>query len=133
MLAACAGSPEPRAAILAPSGLTERMDWTADEAARDVAIRTLGKTDAASSHAVRLLGAEKPHVHDRSDLFVFVLRGRVRMHLGDRVLDVFPGDAVEIPRGVVHWAENTARGASEAYVVFAPPFDGKDRRLVAAQ
>jgi mannose-6-phosphate isomerase-like protein (cupin superfamily) len=52
------------------------------------------------------------------------------MHLADRVIDVGPGDVIDVPRGVVHWAENVGDGASEAYAVFAPPFDGKDRRFV---
>lgn len=125
---ACAS--EPRGAIVTPGGVTSRIEWTAEEQARDIAVRTLRVDNDASHHVVRLAGSEEPHVHDRSDLAVFVLRGSVRMHLGDQVVVLEPGDVVDIPRGTPHWAENIDTGPSEAYVIFAPATDGKDKRRV---
>ena len=129
----CCSSGEGGGTIVEPKATTEQTSWTDQERAQEIAVKTLRKTESASYHVIRLSGAEKPHTHDRSDLSVFVLRGAVRMHLADRVIDVGPGDVIDIPRGVVHWAENVAGGASEAYAVFAPPFDGKDRRFVGAK
>ena len=36
----------------------------------------------------------------------FVLQGRARIGIGDKVYEVRPGDVVFIPAGVVHWYEN---------------------------
>ncbi|RME87690.1 MAG: cupin domain-containing protein [Anaerolineae bacterium] len=36
----------------------------------------------------------------------YVLRGRARIGIGDRVYEVRPGDVVFIPEGVPHWYEN---------------------------
>jgi len=129
----CASSgPAPRAVprIVGPLGEIALPTWTAEDRTKSVVVKELRRSDGMSAHAVRLLGAEPPHVHDRSDLSVFVLSGAVRMHIGDRVVPVGPGDVVDVPKGVPHWAENAAPGASLAYVVFSPPFDGKDRRPV---
>src|ERR1041385_1298084 len=116
--------------IVTPDGVVPDFVWSDEERAKDVALKTLRQTDAASYHVVRLLRAEKPHVHDRSDLSVFVLSGAVNMHFADRVVPVGPGDVVAVPQGAAHWAENVSPEPSFAYVVFTPAFDGKDRRFV---
>jgi len=116
--------------VVTPDGALPAVVWTDEELGKDVAIKTVRQSDGASYHVVRLLKAEKPHVHDRSDLVVVVLSGSVKMHFGDRVVAVSPGQVIDIPKGAPHWAENVATGPSFAYVVFAPAFDGKDRRPV---
>lgn len=126
----CAPAPAPAGVVMTPDGSLPAITWTDEELAKDVALRTVRQTDAASYHVVRLLRAEKPHAHDRSDLTVFVLSGAVNMHLGTRVIPVGPGQVIDIPKGVPHWAENTSADPSFAFVVFAPAFDGKDRRPV---
>jgi mannose-6-phosphate isomerase-like protein (cupin superfamily) len=116
--------------VITPDGPLPAVVWTDEELGKDVAIKTVRQTEAASYHVVRLWKAEKPHVHDRTELSVFVLSGSVNMHIGTRVVPVHAGDAIDVPRGVPHWAENASADPSFAYVVFAPPFDGKDRRPV---
>ncbi len=116
--------------VVGPDGSLPAVTWTDEELGKDVAIKTVRQSDGASYHVVRLLKAEKPHVHDRSDLVVVVLSGSVKMHFGDRVVPVGPGQVIDIPKGAPHWAENASAGPSFAYVVFAPAFDGKDRRPV---
>ncbi|MDH3583185.1 MAG: cupin domain-containing protein, partial [Phycisphaerae bacterium] len=116
--------------IVSSLGVMRQVPWSAQDLEKDVAVMNWERTAWASYHLVRLRGAEKPHVHDRTDLTVFVLSGRVRMHLSDQVIEAAAGDVVEIPHGETHWAENIAAEASEAYVVFTPPFDGSDKRLV---
>ena len=129
--AAADGAPAPTGGkVIGPDGPLAPQMWTDDELSKDVALHTVRQTDAASYHVVRLLRAEKPHVHDRSDLTVYVLSGAVNMHIGGRVVAVAPGDVIDVPKGVAHWAENASQGPSYAYVVFAPAFDGKDRRPV---
>ncbi len=115
---------------LSDGDVIQDPDWPTWDRAKAVAIRTIWHDRAASHHLVRLAGSEKPHVHDAHDLTVFVLKGRVRVHLGDRSVVLKPGDVVQIPHGLRHWAQNIDSHASEAYVVFSPPYDGKDKRLV---
>jgi mannose-6-phosphate isomerase-like protein (cupin superfamily) len=43
-----------------------------------------------------------------------------------RRIDLSVGDIVYIPRGAVHYFVNTASEPTDAFVVFSPPFDGKD-------
>ena len=115
---------------LSDGNVLKEADWPTWDRAKAVAVRPLWK-DRASSHAlVRLAGSEKPHVHDAHDLTVFVLKGRVRMHLGDRSVELKPGDVVQVPHGLPHWAENLGPGAGEAYVIFSPFYEGQDKRLV---
>lgn len=100
--------------------------WTADELAKPIAVRPLRRTAETSVSLIRLAKAEQPHIHKDHDLVVVLLTGSARLHLGNRSIDVRPGDVMEIPRGVVHWAENTGPEASEVYAIFSPPYDGRD-------
>lgn len=105
------------------------VQWSPDERARDVAVKTLGATAQASFHFVHLKGAEPLHVHDRHDLTIFIFSGTSTVHFKDYTVSMSPGDLIEIPRGVWHWAENIGQDPTQAYAIFTPPFDGKDRRL----
>ncbi len=106
------------------------VKWSAEELTQAVAVKNLSKTKEASFHFVRLKGAESPHIHDRHDLTVFTFSGTSVLHFKDRTVSLKPGDLINIPRGVWHWAENIGQDATLAYAVFTPPYDGKDRRVV---
>ena len=120
----------PPSQIVHPDSSTPAIEWTRDEQAQGFVIRTLRTTEEASYHVVRLRGAEKPHTHDLHDLVVFMTKGKVIFHLGDHTVNAKAGDVIEIPRGIPHWAENISEGASEAYLIFTPPFDNKDTQPV---
>ena len=105
------------------------VKWTADELQRDIAIKHLSRNTHTSHHLVRLKGNEKPHFHDKHDLLVHVLSGSSKIHFKSRTVNLNPGDIINIPQGVYHWAENTGTEASLVLVSFSPPFDGKDRRM----
>jgi mannose-6-phosphate isomerase-like protein (cupin superfamily) len=100
--------------------------WSESEQAKPIAVRRLRSTKETSVSLIRLAGAEQPHIHKDHDLVVVLLSGSARLHLGMNTVEVHPGDVMEIPRGVVHWAENTGPGASEVYAIFSPPYDGLD-------
>ena len=80
----------------------------------------------ASFHNILLKNAEKPHIHAKHDLAVYVLKGSSWIYLNDKRIELFPGDFIVIPRGTVHWAINTGKDPAEVLAVFSPPFDGKD-------
>jgi quercetin dioxygenase-like cupin family protein len=127
-LVGCTASPQPQARGRVITTLPDPVDplWTPDELAKPIAVRPLRRTAETSVSLIRLAGAEQPHIHKDHDLVVILLTGSARLHLGGRTVAVRAGDVMEIPRGVVHWAENTGPGASEVYAVFSPPFDGRD-------
>lgn len=106
------------------------IGWQENELASDIAKRTLKVDEGSSHHIIRLRTAEEPHVHDDHDLTAFILSGKARVIVGHQVVTVEKGDVVDIPRGTVHWAENLGREACEVYVIFTPPFDGKDHRVI---
>jgi len=112
--------------LITPDEMTESVPWVDAETKSDVSVRKLRATDDASFQLIRLNTAEKPHIHERHDLTVFVLRGEVLMHLGQNAIKTRPGDIIDIPRGTPHWAENRAKNGSEAYAIFTPAFNGDD-------
>lgn len=60
----------------------------------------------------------KPHAHDYSEETFFVVRGKGRIHLeGIGAYEFAAGDAVLVPKGVVHSIENV--GGEDVEVVFA--------------
>lgn len=105
-------------------------NWTDLEREQSIAIHHLYRSEAVSTHVIRIHGAEKPHVHDRHELNVTLLRGQMVLHFDQRAVNMQPGDVVVIPKGQLHWAENVAADASLAFVTFSPAFDGQDRRYV---
>lgn len=50
----------------------------------------------------KLLGAFVWHSHEREDELFLVHRGRLRLELRDRVVELGPGELFVVPRGVEH-------------------------------
>ena len=128
LFASCQSIPKGR--VVLPYGMEKPVKWTRAEKRQNLAVRQLNATRMASFHMIRLKGAEKPHVHDDHDLKVFMVSGKGMVHVGDLEYTMLPGEALEIPKGLVHWAENQAKDASVVYATFTPPFDGKDYRVI---
>lgn len=126
LLSACADTTPDRGRVLASEGVSEQTPWTPEELAKPIAVRRLRATAEVSVSLIRLKDAEKPHIHQAHDLVVVMLSGGGVLHLGERSIQVKPGDVMEIPRGTVHWAENTHPAGSEVYALFSPPYDGTD-------
>ena len=55
-----------------------------------------------------------------------MVKGGGYLMMETRRIDLSVGDIVYIPRGTVHYFVNTASEPTVAFVVFSPPFDGKD-------
>ena len=124
LFSSCVGSR--KGVLISPEKGIWEPSWSADELSKEIVIRHLGVTPETSHHIIRLKTAEKPHIHKHHDLTVFVLQGKALIHFGEQQLLAKTGDVIEIPRGIVHWAENLDKRGSQVYAVFNPPYDGKD-------
>jgi quercetin dioxygenase-like cupin family protein len=89
-------------------------------------LTTLGQGPSSSHHMVQIRDRESPHLHKAHDATVTMLRGRGYLVMGARRITLAAGDIVHIPRGIPHYYVNTDLQPTVAFVVFAPPFDGKD-------
>ncbi len=114
--------------IIGPHDISSQVEWTKEELEKEVALRNLRDTQEASFYLIRLSASERPHTHDFHDLVVFVLEGEGLVHLTDKTFKVKPGDVIEIPRGVVHWAEIIDNKPCVVYAIFTPPLEGPDQR-----
>lgn len=106
------------------------VEWTAEELKQDIAVRRLRDNGESSTHAIRLRTAETPHVHDKHDVSVLMIKGSAKVHVGEKVEAMRPGSRLLIPPGTVHWAENIGPETCEVYAIFTPPYDGKDYREI---
>ena len=50
-------------------------------------------------------GGPRPHVHQKSDEWFYVLQGDPVFHVDDRAITLAEGDFVHIPMGTTHWFE----------------------------
>ena len=91
-----------------------------------VAVVDLGRTAWVSEHIVVVREGEAPHYHRFHDLTITVMRGEGVMDVEGRRFTMKAGDVAHINRGVRHYFRNTSRDPSAAFVVFSPPFDGRD-------
>lgn len=96
----------------------------------NIKVASVGADENSSHHVVALRDAEPLHRHDLHDLFAVVLRGHGRMLIGKEERQVGPGSMIYVPRATVHSLRNDAEQPIVGYIVFTPPFDGKDRVLV---
>jgi quercetin dioxygenase-like cupin family protein len=92
----------------------------------NVKLTTLGQGQGASHHVVQIRDRESPHIHKAHDLTVIMVRGRGFLIMDARRITLAAGDIVHIPRGAPHYYVNTDLEPTVAFIIFAPPFDGRD-------
>ena len=92
----------------------------------NIKVTTVGQGESVSHHVVQVRDREAPHMHKTHDGTVIMMRGRGYLMMENRRMDLSVGDVVYIPRGVVHYYVNSASEPTVAFVIFSPPFDGKD-------
>jgi quercetin dioxygenase-like cupin family protein len=63
-------------------------------------------------------GRLPPHHHDHFDVFT-VIDGGLTAHLGDEAIEVLAGDSAVVPRGLRHWLDAGAGGATVIVTMLA--------------
>lgn len=64
--------------------------------------RTVGQFNGHDLMVVKLHGPFVWHVHDDTDDFFLVLKGRLKIELRDRTIELGPGEIFVVPKGVEH-------------------------------
>lgn len=134
-LAGCRSAPPPTPAPVLDLELQPRVEAPLDALAARVAlapdqdfrVEELGRSDWTSHHVGSIRKGEVLHRHDRHDQLVVLVRGHGTMRVGDEVRAVEQGSITFLPRGVPHAFTNQGAEPAIAYLVYAPPYDGKDR------
>jgi mannose-6-phosphate isomerase-like protein (cupin superfamily) len=65
-------------------------------------------------------GGPPPHIHHREDESFYIREGTLAIRVGDRTVNVSPGDFVHVPRGTVHCFKNTGNTQAKMLVTFTP-------------
>jgi mannose-6-phosphate isomerase-like protein (cupin superfamily) len=94
---------------------------------QNISVLALGRTESCSYHLVQVRDRERPHVHATHDLVVTVLRGTGRLYIRGEPHAMQAGDVTVVPHATPHYFVNTGSEPAAAFVVFAPPYDGKDQ------
>lgn len=140
-LAACGPAPQTAPAPVLDLALAARVEEPfATLAARvplepdqDFRVEELGRSEQTSHHVGAIRTGEALHRHDRHDQLVVLVRGRGTMRVGEEVRPVEQGSILFLPRGVPHAFTNGGVEPAIAYLMYAPPYDGKDRVLVGEE
>ncbi len=64
--------------------------------------RTVGQFNGHDLMVVKLKGPFVWHLHEETDDFFLVLKGRLRIELRDRNVELGPGELFVVPKGVEH-------------------------------
>ncbi len=64
--------------------------------------KIVGELNGQQVKLVKLLGAFVWHHHENEDELFLVVKGRLRMELRDRVVEIDPGEFLIVPCGVEH-------------------------------
>lgn len=67
--------------------------------------KVVGELNGQYVKVVKFAGAYVWHKHDNEDELFMVLRGRIRVHLRDGVVELHEGEFCIVPRGVEHKPE----------------------------
>lgn len=81
----------------------------------------------ASVNVWQITGDMPSHLHREHEEVIIVRSGRARARIGDRTVDLGPGDVFIVPKNTVHAARAYGEDPFVGVSVFAPTFDGKDR------
>ena len=85
-------------------------------------------SDGNSSDFVIFVKKEVPlHKHVMHSESIYVLEGNGLFQLGDKTLEVGPGDYIKVPEGVPHALKVVSQVPLKAISIQAPEFFGKDR------
>jgi quercetin dioxygenase-like cupin family protein len=94
---------------------------------QNISALALGQTESCSYHLIQIRDREQPHVHAVHDLAVTVLQGTGRLYIRGEPRVMGAGDVAVVPRATPHYFVNTGADPAVAFVIFAPPYDGKDQ------
>jgi mannose-6-phosphate isomerase-like protein (cupin superfamily) len=128
LLAACGDGH--RGVVVTAGVDSQGIEWSEAEQGQILAMHQLHSHAGTSAHALRLTGRTDSRVHDVHDLTVMVLSGTADVRLGGKWHNLVQGDIVEIPRGSVYLLDHTGSAPAEFYLIYYPPYDGKDLRMV---
>lgn len=67
-----------------------------------------------------------PHYHEHFDETVYGLEGIMTFTVGDKTIDIAPGETLFIPRGVAHGFDNLKQENAKALAVVTPALLGPD-------
>lgn len=71
-----------------------------------------------------------PHYHPSTEEIYYILAGQGRMHIGDEIADVEPGDAIAIPPGETHQIQNSGSETLVFLCCCAPAYEHADTVLI---
>ncbi len=112
-----------------PLPLLEKMKEIEKQDFDNIRLETIAENDLSSHHLVVIRKAEPLHYHATHDAWALVLKGKGDFLLGEKgekALALRPGSSVYIPRGMRHKATRRGKTSLAAFVIFTPPYDGKD-------
>jgi ethanolamine utilization protein EutQ (cupin superfamily) len=117
-----------RGSLITPGIDKRQLTWSDAEKAEVFTIKKLHTAVGTSAHAVWLNGKSDARIHEGHDMTVLVLAGQLYVRMAGKWLTACAGDVIEIPRGSTYEYERSGSDAVEMYVLYYPPYNGKDAR-----
>lgn len=100
--------------------------------AKGVSVTEVLRGEQASVNVWQVTDTMAAHLHREHEEIIIVRSGRARARIGDRDVDLGPGDVFLVPKNTVHAARAIGEEPFVGVSVFAPAFDGRDRVAVPA-
>ncbi len=95
--------------------------------AKGVSVTEVLRGEQASVNVWQVTDTMAAHLHREHEEIIIVRSGRARARIGDRDVDLGPGDVFLVPKNTVHAARAIGEEPFVGVSVFAPAFDGRDR------
>lgn len=86
------------------------------------------------AHAIVPRGESSlPHRLKSSSEVYYIISGNGRMHIGDEIKEVLPGQAVYIPPGFIQFIENTGETDLIFLAIVSPKWDENDEEVITGK
>ena len=93
----------------------------------NIHVEKLASDSLSTSFVIWVKQQVKSHYHAFHTETLYVLEGTGVFNLGEKVINLGPGDFIEIPKGTYHSVYVTSSIPMKVLSVQAPEFHGKDR------
>lgn len=88
-------------------------------------LQELYNSDNLSLSYSVITGSSKPHKHQKMEEVYFIVKGKARLKVGDKIFTIEAGDVFSIPRNEYHNIQDVEE-TIELVVVTNPKFDPDD-------
>ena len=91
---------------------------------------TIAEVNDASVELLKVDNEIPLHSHPKENHFAYVMKGKLKVTIGDNSYDAGPGSLIVIPAGTLHSMQRVGDSPAEIIAFSSPPYMAKDTVMI---